>query len=366
MTPIPEVPGRLSTPNSNESPTLSLANEEVLISEAADVLLSDPVSTAPKDTIIDRNDRVTTSTPTFSHANEEVLISEAADILLSDVVSTVSLNKTDLQNETLIETPTRDVTSNPRTLVHQVSGVFSRPDSPMSPTFSLANGEVLISEAADILLSDVVSADQNDTVIDRNDRVETSTPTLSLANEKVLISEAADMLSSDVVSTDQKDTLDDTVVEVSTPTRVGTRNPRTLVHQVSGVFSHPDSPTLTHANEEILISEADNILLSDVVCMDQKDTVNVRNNKQTSTTTLPIFNEEVLESEAADILFSDAVCSDQKDTVIDQNDIVETSSPILSIASEESLISEAVSILLGSDVVSHVSTDSNATEIENG
>mgnify|MGYP001424330057 CR=1 FL=1 len=170
---------------------------------------------------------------------------------------------------------------------------------------------------------------------------------------------------SDAISADQKDTLDDTVVEISTPTRVGTRNPRTLVHQVSGVFSHPDSPTLSHPNE-ILISKADDILLSDVVSMDQKDTVTVRNNKQTSTTTLPIFNEEILELEAADISSSDAVRKDQKDTVIDQNDRVETSSPILSIASEESLISEAVSILLGSDVVSHVSTDSNATEIENG
>ena len=366
MTPLPEVPGRLSTPNSNESPTLSLANEEVLISEAADIILSDPVSTAPKDTIIDKNGRVTASTPTFSHANEEVLISEAADILLSDVASTVSLNQKDLQNETMVETPTRDVTRNPRTLVHQVSGVFSRPDSLVSPTLSPTNEEVLISEAADILLSDVVSTDQNNTVIDRNDRVETLTPTLSLANEEVLISEAADILLSDAVSTDQKDTLDDTVVEVSTPTRVGTRKPRTLVHQVSGVLSHPDSPTLSHANEEVLISEADDILLSDVVSMDQKDTVNVRNDKQTSTTTLPLFNEEVLESEATDILFSDAVGNDQKDTLIDHNDRVETSSPILSIASEEILISEAVSILLGSDVVSHVSTDSNATEIENG
>ena len=164
-------------------------------------------------------------------------------------------------------------------------------------------------------------------------------------------------------STDQKDTLDDAVVEVSTPTRVGTRNPRTLVHQVSGVFSHPDSPTLSHANEEVLISGADNVLLSDVVSM---ETLTVRNEKQTSTTTLPIFNEEILELEAADILSSDAVRKDQKDTVIDQNDRAEISSPILSIASEESLISEAVSILLGSDVVSHISTDSNATEIENG
>ena len=365
MTPLPEVPGRLSTPNSNESPTLSLANEEVLISEAADIILSDPVSTAPKDTIIDKNGRVTASTPTFSHANEEVLISEAADILLSDVASTVSLNQKDLQNETMVETPTRDVTRNPRTLVHQVSGVFSRPDSLVSPTLSPTNEEVLISEAADILLSDVVSTDQNNTVIDRNDRVETLTPTLSLANEEVLISEAADILLSDAFSTDQKDTLDDTVVEVSTPTRVGTRKPRTLVHQVSGVLSHPDSPTLSHAKEEVL-TEAANISSSDVVSMDQKDTVNVRNDKQTSTTTLPLFNEEVLESEAADILFSDAVRNNEKDTVIDQDDRVETSSPILSIASEEILISEAVSILLGSDVVSHVSTDSNATEIENG
>ena len=81
---------------------------------------------------------------------------------------------------------------------------------------------------------------------------------------------------------------------------------------------------------------------------------------------MPIFNEEILELEAADILSSDAVRTDQKEAVIDQNDRVETSSPNLSIASEESLISEAVSILLGSDVVSHVSTDSNATEIENG